>query len=601
MRPVRRVIPALAVVFLAAALPVTSAAKPIAKPRWLKKVAITEYYPVPEKWFIGARRRAPGIPGTHRVDWLYGGAGILLEGDGVDLQGRRVHIENIGSRGWVDKNGKRTSVGSGSRPIFWRAFGWRTKTGKVTFPLDGGGWYRGLQPRKYTKPKGVEFGSGASLPLSYWRSIAVDPRVIKKGSRVYVPAYRNKPGGGWMRAVDTGSAIIGRHIDVYRPAPSRQGGASSYENQRIYVVPPKKRAVARGAAATPVTPAVPGDPIDIAGAKLAQHAFKLELHIRLAEVLRASDLTATGRSLCLAVYGSASPTQNLCIQRHKLVIVPGKGPVRTVRSQIKIGSQDVRVRFRYAVEKIRPGNLSWRVESADANCLPPRASCMAAFPGRGRVRLGVVAPRAIGCKRKGRSLVNNAGRGRKRIAITFDDGPGPYTPQVLAILKRFHVHATFFELGQQVRAYPAYSRAVLAGGHELANHSYNHPPLPPFAQLRDTSNIIHAATGFRPCNFRPPYGAVNGRLVADAARLKMSTIIWDVDPRDWSTPGTGAIISRVLGGARNGSIILNHDAGGPRGQTVAALPTILSTLKRRGYRFMPVKDLLGYKTTYSPR
>lgn len=593
----------LAVVLLAA-VPAAAMAKPISKPKYVR-VTVTEYYPVPEKWFVGARVKAPGVPGTHRVEWLYGGAGLFLEGDGVDLQGRRVHLNLVGRPGWVDKNGKSTSVGS-SRPIFWRKSGWRAKRGRVTFPLEKGGWYRGMLPRKYIKPKGTSFASGPSLPtLSYWRTIATDPRLIPKGSRVYVPAYKNKPGGGWMRAVDTGSAIVGRHIDVYRPAPSRQGGATSYSNHKIYVIPPKKKKktvhndrVAR-AAADPV-PERPGDPIDIAGAKLAQHVFKLELHLRLGESLRGSDLTAAGRSLCLALSGSASPTQRLCIQRGKLVLVPDKGRVRQFRSQIKIGSRDVRVRFRYAVENIRPGTLRWHVESADPGCLPPRASCEAVFP-KGGQRLKVVEPRVVGCTRKGRALVNNAGRGRKRLSITFDDGPGPFTPQVLAILKRYKVHATFFELGQQVQAYPGYSRAVLAAGHELANHSYSHPMLPAFGQLSGTSNIIQRTTGFRPCNFRPPYGAVNGRLVGDAARLGMSSILWDVDPLDWQTPGTGVIQGRILGAAKSGSIILMHDAGGPRGLTVAALPAILGNLKRRGYQFVPVKDLLGYKTAYRPR
>jgi peptidoglycan/xylan/chitin deacetylase (PgdA/CDA1 family)/3D (Asp-Asp-Asp) domain-containing protein len=582
---------------LLAALPGGAAAKPISKPRHVR-VTVTEYYPVPEKWGIGARIKAPGIPGKHRADWLYGGAGLFMEGDGVDLQGRRVHLNTIGTPGWVDRYGKKTKVG-GSRPPFWRSYGWRTKSGRVTFPLEGGGWFRNMKPRRYIKPKGVSFASGPSLPtLSYWRTIASDPKLIPKGSRVYVPAYRNKPGGGWMKAVDTGSAIVGRHIDVYRPAPSQNGGATSYSNHRIYVIPPKKKAAT--AAAEPVPPDVPGDPIDVAGASLVQHAFKLELRVRLAEALDANDLTPSGRTLCLALAGSASPVQRLCVQRGRLVLVRADGKVRRFRSQIKIGSKDVRVRFRYAVQSIRPGTLRWRVESADPGCQPPRESCHATFPAGTAPRLRVVEPLPAGCRRKGQAVVRQAGRGRKRLAITFDDGPGPFTPQVLAILKRHQVHATFYMLGQQVRANPGIARAVLAAGHEVANHSYSHPMLPAFGQLSGTLTTIQRTTGFRPCTFRPPYGAIDRRLAGDAVRLGMSSILWDVDPLDWRRPGAGAIRGRVLGAARSGSIILLHDAGGPRSQTVGALPAILGTLKRRGYTFVPVKDLLGYKTIYRP-
>jgi peptidoglycan/xylan/chitin deacetylase (PgdA/CDA1 family)/3D (Asp-Asp-Asp) domain-containing protein len=557
---------------------------------------------VPERWFLGAKVKAAGLPGRHRVDWLYGGAGLSLEGDGLDLQGKRVHINRIGPQGWVDRNGKKTGVGS---KMFFRNVGWRAKGGKVTFPLDPSGWYHGLKPKRYIEPKGIDFAPGPSLPLTYWQSIATDPRVIPRGSRVYVPKYRNKPGGGWMRAVDTGSAIKGRHIDVYRAPPPEDGGAASYEDQRIYVIPPKKPATASAdpatppATTTPIPPNVPGDPIDVASAKLAQHAFKLQLQLRLGEALRAGDLRAKGRSLCLA-YSGAAPTAQLCIEHGRLVLIPAKGKTKTFRSQIEIGSKDVKVTFAYAVEGIKAGRLRWRIQSSDPACAAPRTGCQLALPASGTNTLKVVQPRPSGCQRRGKAEVFSGSTAGKRIAITFDDGPGPYTPQVLAVLKRFGVTATFFELGQQVKGFPGYSRAVLAAGHLLANHSYNHPMLPPAWQLRDTSAIIKRTTGFKPCLFRPPYGAVNGRLVNDALQNEMTTVVWSVDPRDWSTPGVGAIENRILGPTRAGSIILMHDAGGPRGQTVAALPTILGTLKKRGYKFVTVADLLGYKVTYSP-
>ncbi len=575
-------------------LPAPAGAKPISKPKWLNKVTVTEYYPVPEKWFVGARRPAPGLPGTHRVDWLYGAAGLFMEGDGIDLQGRRVHLRSTGKPGWVDRRGRKTFVGNSSKPIFWRNYGWRASRNRVTFPLEGGGWYRGLLPRKYSKPAGVRFAPGPSLPLRYWRSIAVDRSLIPRNSRVYVPAYRDKPGGGWMRAIDTGSAIKGRHIDVYRPAPASQGGAMSRRNQRIYVIPPKKKPPARAAQA-------PGAPLSVTEAKLVQHAFKLEAHVKLAGKLRTSDLTGTGRSLCLAFAGSASPPQRLCIQRDRLVLIPAQGPVRHIRSRIKVGAQAVRVRFRYAAKQIRPGSLRWRVVTYDTTCVPPRTGCRASFPVRSDSRLRVVEPYAVSCRRKGRSVVTRGSRRAKRIAITFDDGPSGYTPQVLRMLRRHGAKGTFYMVGQQARAYPGHVRAIQAAGHELANHSYTHARLPSFTELGNTSNVVQKITGFRPCTFRPPYGAIDGRLTADARRLGMTSVLWDVDPSDWRAPGTLAIQQRVLRTARAGSIILLHDAGGSRAQTVAALPAILGTLTRRGYKFVPVRDLLGYKTVYAPR
>ncbi len=116
--------------------------------------------------------------------------------------------------------------------------------------------------------------------------------------------------------------------------------------------------------------------------------------------------------------------------------------------------------------------------------------------------------------------------------------------------------------------------------------------------MRETSRRIKHATGFAPCLFRPPGGAFDSRVVSDARSLGMSTVIWDVDPRDWSTPGSGAIYSRVVSATRPGSIVLMHDGGGNRSQTVAALPKIVHTLRHRGYRFVTVTRLLRQRTIW---
>ncbi len=210
------------------------------KARWIDGVTITEYWPAPERWFKGKKVHAKGVKGRHRVDWLYSARGMSMEGDGVATDGQRYHVESVGGGGWVNADGKRTRPAPGrwtNGAPFWRAYGfWKNAGGRVTFPLLEGDWSRG-KGESYVKPRGVSFGTGASLPLTYWRSLAVDPALIPRGSRVYIPAYSDKPGGGWFRAQDTGGAIGGRHVDVYRPPPDQPNGGRTLHNRRIYVDP----------------------------------------------------------------------------------------------------------------------------------------------------------------------------------------------------------------------------------------------------------------------------------------------------------------------------------------------------------------------------
>ncbi|MGW1178837.1 polysaccharide deacetylase family protein [Kitasatospora sp. NPDC002543] len=183
-------------------------------------------------------------------------------------------------------------------------------------------------------------------------------------------------------------------------------------------------------------------------------------------------------------------------------------------------------------------------------------------------------------------------KGAKVVYLTFDDGPSPaYTPKVLATLARYGVRATFFEIGQNVAAHPSVTAQVAKQGHSVQNHSWSHPDLRKLSaaaldsQLADTDRAIRAQTGRTPSCLRPPYGAVNGTVRSKASALGKQVVLWSVDPADWSRPGTAAIRSRVLNNVRPGSVVLMHDGGGDRSQTVAALPTIISTLKARGYGF----------------
>jgi 3D (Asp-Asp-Asp) domain-containing protein len=208
---------------------------------WLASVTITEYWPVPESWFRGALVTAPGLPGKHRIDWLYSAEGLSMNGQGIGLDGRMYHISDLGSGGWVTAAGRATDAARdwfGGTP-FWRAGGyWQNASGGVTFPVQAGGWSAGTGQR-YVPLAGVRFAPGPARALKPYESIAVDPRVIPLGSRVYIPAYRNDGYGGWFVAQDTGGAIIGHRIDVYRTPPAGPAVGGQYlAGQRIFVVKP---------------------------------------------------------------------------------------------------------------------------------------------------------------------------------------------------------------------------------------------------------------------------------------------------------------------------------------------------------------------------
>lgn len=186
------------------------------------------------------------------------------------------------------------------------------------------------------------------------------------------------------------------------------------------------------------------------------------------------------------------------------------------------------------------------------------------------------------------------------IALTFDDGPNPpYTLRILAILKHFGIKATFFCIGRQVARYPEIVKQEYAAGNTIGDHTWSHPFLTSlsasqiFSQLDLTARILQKTIGVRPLFFRPPYGALNATVLAQANLLKLTTTLWSDDPRDWTLPGTQAIISRVLSVAGNGTIILMHDGGGNRSETVAAQPTIIETLQKRGFRFITLRQLVA--------
>ncbi|XVV08590.1 polysaccharide deacetylase family protein [Actinoplanes sp. CA-131856] len=181
---------------------------------------------------------------------------------------------------------------------------------------------------------------------------------------------------------------------------------------------------------------------------------------------------------------------------------------------------------------------------------------------------------------------------KKTVALTFDDGPSKYTPQILDILKRNNVKATFCMLGNNVGPYAATARRVVREGHRLCNHSRSHPNFTKLSnaaaksQITWTQNKIYSVTKVKPKVFRFPYGASNSRTRTVVRNQNLRILGWTVDTRDWSRPGTSTITSRAVKGARNGAVILMHDGGGNRSQTVASLNATIKQLKAKGYTFV---------------
>jgi peptidoglycan/xylan/chitin deacetylase (PgdA/CDA1 family) len=182
--------------------------------------------------------------------------------------------------------------------------------------------------------------------------------------------------------------------------------------------------------------------------------------------------------------------------------------------------------------------------------------------------------------------VRIAGTQHRELALTFDDGPGPYTPQILAVLSRTHTPATFFEVGEEDRYFGVSTTRIVAMGDPIGDHTETHAAISELSYRRQERQLLlqAAATGADgaafPRMFRPPYGLWDATTLRLLGHLHMLMVLWSVDTEDWRRPGTPAIVKAAVDGAKPGAIILIHDAGGDRSQTVTALPTIIRVLRR---------------------
>ena len=185
--------------------------------------------------------------------------------------------------------------------------------------------------------------------------------------------------------------------------------------------------------------------------------------------------------------------------------------------------------------------------------------------------------------------------GEKVVALTFDDGPSPlYTPQILRILAAARAPASFEIIGLHGGAYPGILRAENADGMPLVNHTWTHidlGPLPAWrwpAEVDRTSTLLRGVTGHPVRCLRPPYGLSDRAVDAQLRSRGLAELGWDLDPSDYLRPGAGVIARRVLAALRPGAIVIMHDAGGNRSQTVAALPAIIGGIRTAGYQIVPV-------------
>jgi peptidoglycan-N-acetylglucosamine deacetylase len=205
------------------------------------------------------------------------------------------------------------------------------------------------------------------------------------------------------------------------------------------------------------------------------------------------------------------------------------------------------------------------------------------------------------------STITSIKTNEKVIALTFDDGPtNPYTSEILNILKKHDVKATFFVVGENVQGHHDLLKRIMDEGHEIGNHTWNHPMLKfksaDFArkQIESTDKVIRDLGYTGQIHFRSPYGVRTKTLPGVLASMDKDLILWNIDTVDWRRPASGTIAKRIINQARPGSIVLMHDGGGKRNNTVAALDTVITDLSGKGYSFVTVQQLLDMRSKAAP-
>jgi peptidoglycan-N-acetylglucosamine deacetylase len=364
-------------------------------------------------------------------------------------------------------------------------------------------------------------------------------------------------------------------------------------------------------------------PIGISSTTLTQNGQDLVWTVRFASPFSPSSLAAQHRAVCLLIERPAngSVRGHACLTgmgsrgapglAYAPITAAGPGAAQAITATItRSNSRELTASFLPTEVGSSYQTLRWQVISSlrTTACTPSHPGCYTLSPAAPTL-LALHTPQLVGCVPSGASEVFDGSSKRREIALTFDDGPDTEPPSIdfVNLLAREHVPATFFEIGRQIPEYDptgSLERAMLADGDMIGDHTWSHPDMTLLsvseqkAELEMTIDAIRRRTGFTPCLWRPPYGDVDPQLLALARSMGMLTIMWDVDPRDWALPGTSNIYEAVVSAAHNGAIVIQHFGGGPRYETLAALPQEIATLRARGYTFVTVAQLLGLRMIY---
>ncbi|WP_017595189.1 polysaccharide deacetylase family protein [Nocardiopsis potens] len=305
-----------------------------------------------------------------------------------------------------------------------------------------------------------------------------------------------------------------------------------------------------------------------------------ELHERVSEILGEQDVDTADLYPIAGMYDSIgfNPDGDLVVEFDEGQVAPaGDGRVHAVvpREEAEPLLSDLGERAQAAATAVTRGF------ELEAEAAAPKDGAAGEVPGR-------PAPAS--------SDVDCSDPKAKCIALTFDDGPGGRTPELLDELDEYGAKATFFLTGEPIREHPETVRREYAEGHEVANHTENHPDLTTIGEgevreeLASVSGLIDRETGYRPELMRPPYGATDDTVAGVSEDLGMAEIIWSVDTNDWKDRNSSVVADRAVEGAKPGAIILMHDI---HDTTIDAVPDILKRLDEKGFTMVTVSQLLG--------
>jgi peptidoglycan-N-acetylglucosamine deacetylase len=239
-----------------------------------------------------------------------------------------------------------------------------------------------------------------------------------------------------------------------------------------------------------------------------------------------------------------------------------------------------------------------RRHTAAPNPTSRRATAPHLTPAEREAQIHAAEEKAVDSVLSYTPAITSGGEEGHELALTFDDGPGPYTQQLVSVLNRLHVHATFFAIGEEERYFSAGTVLELHSGDVVGDHTETHPMMASLSaheqreELDEQIARIELLGGPRPRLFRPPYGSFDATTFHILHRLHLLMVLWSTDTSDYTLPGVPAIVQSALAGAHPGAIILMHDAGGDRSETIAALPAIIKGLRKKGLEPVTIPRLM---------